>query len=301
MTRRLGLVAAALVAGMAAAGAMQCPWAHPARADVLPGPLPTLPLPSPTPVPLPAPAPIAGAVSSVVQSVPSPPLDPSQSGLPAPAPPGGAGAGTGGGGQASAGSPPAGQPQPPPYQPSAAEQAALPAEPQRLAFEGQQAWLAGAAPDLDQRDAAPALAVGGGDGRFTWPVAFRGHPPITQRFGCTDVAGEPYSAACVTHRFHTGIDLGVHSGTPVYAAAAGIAHVYRSDSGYGNHVLVAHGNGWFTLYAHLGEPAVRDGEAVRRGDPVGLSGSTGFSTGPHLHFEIRYGPQYQDPCAYLGC
>ncbi len=80
-----------------------------------------------------------------------------------------------------------------------------------------------------------------------------------------------------------------------------MAHVFSSDRGYGNYVLVSHGNGWFTLYAHLSRFTVHDGEAVRRGDPVGLSGSTGFSTGPHLHFEIRYGGQPLDPCTYLDC
>ncbi|HXM58683.1 MAG TPA: M23 family metallopeptidase, partial [Candidatus Dormibacteraeota bacterium] len=144
-------------------------------------------------------------------------------------------------------------------------------------------------------------AVGGGDGRFTWPIVFRGHPPITQRFGCTDTPGEPYSPDCATHRWHTGLDLGVPLGTPVYASAAGVAHVISTDSGYGNYVIVVHGNGWFTLYAHLSRFTVHDGGTVRRGDPVGLSGSTGFSTGPHLHFEIRYDSHYLDPCLYLGC
>jgi Peptidase family M23 len=300
VTRRLALAGVALVAGTLAVGALQASRARPASADVLPSPLPTLPLPLPslTPVPLPLPTPVAPTVDGVVKSVPA------QSTRPAPAPSGGASAGaagTGGGGQATTGPPSADPPEAPPYQPPPAEQAALPPEPQRFALEGQQAWLAGGASDLDRQDGPAALLVGGGDGRFTWPVAFRGHPPITQRFGCTDVPGEPYSAECATHRFHTGIDLGVHAGTPVYASAAGVAHVYRSDSGYGNHVLVAHGNGWFTLYAHLGRFTVHEGEAVRRGDPVGLSGSTGFSTGPHLHFEIRYGQRYQEPCVYLGC
>ena len=113
--------------------------------------------------------------------------------------------------------------------------------------------------------------------------------------------GEPYSPDCVTHRFHTGIDLGVSTGTPVYATAAGVAHVIRSDSGYGNHVVLEHGNGWITVYAHLSQFLVRDGDVVRRGDPVGRSGSTGFSTGPHLHYEIRYGQQPVDPCVYLNC
>jgi murein DD-endopeptidase MepM/ murein hydrolase activator NlpD len=87
----------------------------------------------------------------------------------------------------------------------------------------------------------------------------------------------------------------------VYATAAGVVHVIPSETGYGDHVLIAHGDGWFTLYAHLSQFVVRDGDVVRRGDPIGLSGSTGFSTGPHLHYEVRYGQQPLDPCAFLGC
>ena len=303
MIRRCLAAAAAVVSVATALLLAQAPPAS-ASGGLLPSPVASLvpiPLPSllPTPppavpVPVPVPAPVTSAVTTVVGAVPNLPFNPSQSGQPAPAPVGGAGSGDG---SATPGSDQA----PPPYQPPPEERAALPPEPQRTALEGQQAFLRDGAGTLDQEDAASALALGGGDGRFTWPIAFRGHPPITQRFGCTDVPGEPYSADCVTHRFHTGLDLGVHQGTPVYAAAPGVAHVYRSDSGYGIHVLVAHGGGWFTLYAHLSEVVVRDGEPVRRGDPVGLSGSTGFSTGPHLHFEVRYGGQYQDPCVYLGC
>jgi len=294
MRRRLA-AAAAIVSVGAALVLAQPPQAS-AAGGLLPSPLPSLlplPLPSllPTPpaVPAPVPAPVTSAAGRVVGALPSLTFNPSQSGQPASAPVGGAGSGDGTAAQ------------PPPYQPPPEERAALPPEPQRAALEGQQAFLRDGAAALDQEDAALAAAVGGGDGRFTWPIAFRGLPPITQRFGCTDVPGEPYSPDCVTHRFHTGLDLGVHLGTPVYAAAPGVAHVYRSDGGYGNHVLVAHGNGWFTLYAHLDQIVVREGEVVRRGDPVGRSGSTGFSTGPHLHFEIRYGGQYQDPCVYLVC
>jgi murein DD-endopeptidase MepM/ murein hydrolase activator NlpD len=181
------------------------------------------------------------------------------------------------------------------------EQAALPAEPQRVVLEQQEASLADMAARVDQQDTARAPALGAGDGTFIWPVVFEGRPPITQPFGCTDLAGEPYSPDCATHRFHTGIDLGVPTGTPVYAAAPGVAHVLPSDGGYGNLVLIAHGNGWFTLYAHLSRFVVHDGDVVRRGALVGRSGSTGFSTGPHLHFEIRSGQRPVDPCIYLDC
>jgi hypothetical protein len=268
--------------------------ARPASAGLVPTPLPSL-LPSlPPPPPPPTPVPVASAVnqavSPVTSALPVQTLDPSQSGQPASAAgSGGAGAGTGGSSSA------------PPYQPSPAEQAALPPESERVALEGQQAWLASSSGALDQQDGGQSQAVGGGTGRFVWPITFNGRPPITQRFGCTDVAGEPYSPNCATHRFHTGIDLADHTGAPVYAADAGVAHVFSGTTGYGNYVLLLHGNGWSTLYAHLSAFAVHDGETVRRGDPVGLVGSTGFSTGPHLHFETRYADHSLDPCLFLGC
>jgi len=116
-----------------------------------------------------------------------------------------------------------------------------------------------------------------------------------------DVPGEPYSPACATHRFHTGVDFGVPAGTPILASSAGVARTFRSSSGYGNYVLLVHGNGWYTLYAHLGRILVSDGQVVGPRQEVGESGSTGFSTGPHLHFEVRQGSAYVDPCALLGC
>jgi Peptidase family M23 len=272
---------------------------QPASAGLLPSPLP-LPslLPSLPPLPLPLPSPVASAVGQVVNPVvsalPLQPLHPSQSGQPASAASsGGAGAGMTTSASAAAAAPP--------YQPPPAEQATLPAEPQRVAMEGQQAWVAGSAPVLDQVDGGAAQAAGGGDGRFIWPITFSGPPPITQRFGCTDVMNEPYSPDCATHRWHSGIDLADHTGAPVYAADDGVAHVLPGATGYGNYVMIVHGNGWSTLYAHLSAFTVNDGDVVHRGDPIGLVGSTGNSTGPHLHFETRFAGKPLDPCTSLIC
>jgi murein DD-endopeptidase MepM/ murein hydrolase activator NlpD len=156
-------------------------------------------------------------------------------------------------------------------------------------------------PPLDGWNDYEALAAGGGQGGFAWPVAPRTRPPVTQPFGCTDVAGEPYSATCATHRVHTGVDLGVPTGTPVLASKAGVARTFRSASGYGWYVLLVHGDGVYTLYAHLSRILVSDGQVVGRGQEIGRSGSTGFSTGPHLHFEVRRGQGFVGPCPYLGC
>lgn len=190
-----------------------------------------------------------------------------------------------------------------PYQPSPDEQASLPNEPDRIAYEQQQQDVSEFNAQMQQELGAIALEAGGGTGRFAWPVVMaRGQRvPLTQRFGCTDVPGEPYRADCPTKRTHTGIDLGLPLGTPVFASDAGVARTFRTGTGYGNYVMVVHGNGYATLYGHLSDFALRDGQVVKRGEQVGFVGSSGFSTGPHLHFEIRYEKDNVDPCAELKC
>ncbi len=101
-------------------------------------------------------------------------------------------------------------------------------------------------------------------------------------------------------RYHTGIDLAAPTGTPVYAAKAGQVVVAGwSRFGYGFHVILDHGGGLETLYAHLSRMAVRAGEFVEQGQVIGYVGSTGWSTGPHLHFEVRVGGQPRNPLSYL--
>lgn len=91
------------------------------------------------------------------------------------------------------------------------------------------------------------------------------------------------------NRWHTGIDLDLETGTPVFTMFDGIVRVVGTDgSGYGRYVLVRHYNGLETLYAHLSVQTVNSGQYVKAGDLIGLGGSTGRSTGAHLHFEIRY-------------
>jgi murein DD-endopeptidase MepM/ murein hydrolase activator NlpD len=146
-----------------------------------------------------------------------------------------------------------------------------------------------------QAEAAAAARRGGGNGHFVWPES----GPITQGFGCTPYQFEPWDPNCPSHHFHTGIDIGAAWGTPVGAGDAGIAHTYVSSYGYGNHVIIVHGNGWVSIYGHLASFAVSDGQAVARGQTIGYEGSTGNSTGPHLHFEIRLNDVPQNPLQYL--
>ena len=118
---------------------------------------------------------------------------------------------------------------------------------------------------------------------------------VTQLFGCTAYVFEPVSTSCPGGHFHSGIDLATASGTPVRATLAGIAFVRVTAFGYGLHLVVDHPNGVSSLYGHLSSVAVLDGEPVAAGEVIGAVGSTGNSTGPHLHFEIRRTGLPEDP------
>ncbi len=101
-------------------------------------------------------------------------------------------------------------------------------------------------------------------------------------------------------KMHTGIDLVALRGTPVYATGDGI--VIRADAasrGYGNHIRIAHGFGYITLYAHLSKILVHPGQVVHRGDLIGLVGSTGLSTAPHLHYEVRINNKPVNPINFI--
>ena len=100
-------------------------------------------------------------------------------------------------------------------------------------------------------------------------------------------------------RFHSGIDFSAPSGTPIRAADDGVVHTATAMSGYGNTVVIDHGGGLATLYAHQSRVAVRPGQRVERGEVIGYVGSTGYSTGPHLHFEVRVGGAVRNPAGYL--
>src|SRR5205807_7945978 len=130
---------------------------------------------------------------------------------------------------------------------------------------------------------------------LSWPML---GATITQPFGPTDVLLEPRLGPYP--HFHTGIDLAAPLGTPVLAAADGIVvGVAHTSVGYGNYVMIAHGGGVITLYGHLLETDVNLGDKVTRGERIGREGSTGLSTGPHLHFELRVYDQVVDPMRYL--
>ena len=100
-------------------------------------------------------------------------------------------------------------------------------------------------------------------------------------------------------RLHAGIDLRAATGTPVYASGAGVVVWAGHRGGYGNTVVISHGGSLATLYAHNSSLLVSVGDTVSRGQPIARAGSTGNSTGPHLHFEVRVGGTPVDPLRYL--
>lgn len=131
---------------------------------------------------------------------------------------------------------------------------------------------------------------------------------VSQAFGPTDFTAEPpgtYNGVTYPH-FHTGIDIDAAEGTPVVAAASGVVVEAGAEKdgqgnliGYGNFVIIAHAHGFYTLYGHLSRELVTQGQQVVQLQVIGLVGSTGLSTGPHVHFEIRRNGEFLDPLPYL--
>ena len=139
-------------------------------------------------------------------------------------------------------------------------------------------------------------------GKWKWPI----DGAITQGFGCTSYVFEPYDPTCPSHHFHSGIDIATDYGTPVHAADGGIVHNFTMGCswggglcGYGHYVVMVHAGGFTTLYGHLSGYAIGDGAQVDKDTIIGYEGSTGNSTGPHLHFEMDLGGMPVDPLAYL--
>jgi murein DD-endopeptidase MepM/ murein hydrolase activator NlpD len=151
---------------------------------------------------------------------------------------------------------------------------------------------------------AAAAAAGGGTGQFEWPIPSCGHGCISQGFGCNSYWFEQYEPSCpYPNRIHTGIDIAASWGSPIVAADTGVIYLNPGYYGYGNYITIIHGNGYSTLYGHLSSFAggLQSGQIVARGTVIAYEGSTGNSTGPHLHFEIRVNNVWKDPCIWLGC
>jgi murein DD-endopeptidase MepM/ murein hydrolase activator NlpD len=139
------------------------------------------------------------------------------------------------------------------------------------------------------------LRVGAGQTLFIWPIA---NAILTQGFGPSNYAFEPPYGQYP--HFHTGIDLAAPVNSPVLAAADGEVTLVGFDPwGYGNYVVISHDGGMATVYGHLNAAQVTVGQLVLQSQQIANEGSTGNSTGPHLHFEVRVGGVPTDPIPYL--
>jgi len=128
-----------------------------------------------------------------------------------------------------------------------------------------------------------------GTGRFIRPASG----------GITSGYGMRWHPITGVYKMHTGIDFGAPSGSPVWAADGGTVITAGWMSGYGNTVIIDHGGGVSTLYGHMSSIAVGSGASVSQGQVIGYVGSTGLSTGPHLHFEVRINGSLVNPIGYL--
>lgn len=128
-------------------------------------------------------------------------------------------------------------------------------------------------------------------GEMAWPVP--GHTKITSNFG---MRTHPITGV---YKLHTGVDISASTGDLFIAANDGVVAKSEYNGAYGNMILINHGGGVSTLYAHGSERLVEVGQEVKRGDPVLKVGSTGYSTGPHAHFEVRINGQYVNPIPYI--
>jgi len=128
-------------------------------------------------------------------------------------------------------------------------------------------------------------------GELAWPAP--GYYKITSQYG------NRTHPILKKKKMHTGIDIAVPSGTSVIAANAGKVIYSGYNGGYGNTVIIDHGGKISTLYAHNSKLLVKVGDKVEKGQTISKSGSTGLSTGPHLHFEVRENGQHVDPMKYL--
>ena len=133
----------------------------------------------------------------------------------------------------------------------------------------------------------------GGDSGFMWPVPCSTR--VTSRYGNR---ADPFTGQT---RYHSGIDIDGfgNDGAPIVAAASGVVVTASSDSGYGNYVIINHGD-TSTVYAHMSGFAVSTGDYVSQGQTVGYLGATGRATGTHLHFEVYVGDGRVDPAAYFS-
>ena len=132
----------------------------------------------------------------------------------------------------------------------------------------------------------------GGASGFAWPC------PASHRI--TSGYGEREAPIAGASTYHRGIDVGASQGSAIVASAAGRVTTAAYSSSAGNYVVISHGGGISTVYMHASALYVSEGEKVTKGQKIAAVGSTGFSTGPHLHFGIIVGGNYVNPLSYVN-
>lgn len=166
-------------------------------------------------------------------------------------------------------------------------------EAQKAAAEAAAAAAAAAQSSSNSSSSSPSSSGGSvtGTGSFIWPC---GCTLVTSSYGYRwhPISGE--------YAFHSGVDIGASYGSSVYAADSGTVTISGYSSGYGNYIAIYHGNGVTTLYAHCSQLLVSVGDTVSQGEVIAYSGSSGYSTGPHLHFEVRIDGSTVDPLQYFS-
>lgn len=152
--------------------------------------------------------------------------------------------------------------------------------------------------ELEAQIAAAALANAraedgdGGASGFLWPCPSSRR--ITSDFGMREI---PTPGATANHN---GIDIGAPTGSAILASASGRVTTSKYSYSAGNYIVISHGNGVSTVYMHCSALYVSEGEMVSQGQTIGAVGSTGFSTGPHLHFGVMVNGAYVNPRNYVG-
>jgi len=146
--------------------------------------------------------------------------------------------------------------------------------------------------DAERAQTASGNSIKYGGGKFAWPA-----PNYTR---ISDDYGWRIHPTLGVKKFHNGVDMAAPTGSPILAAADGQVVAASYSSSMGNYVMINHGSGLFTIYMHASSLGVSTGASVKKGAQIATVGSTGRSTGPHLHFGVRMNGEYVSPWAYLN-
>ena len=141
-------------------------------------------------------------------------------------------------------------------------------------------------------DSSSNKSSSGGNTKFIWPCP--ASSKINSKFGKRTAPTKGAST------YHQGIDIGASTGTGIVAAASGTVVASTYSYSAGNYIMISHGNGVYTVYMHCSQLLASDGQSVKQGQTIAKVGSSGYSTGPHLHFGVRVNGSYVNPLKYVS-